>query len=213
MPTYIFTHPHDSTGEHPHVAKIHNVYEDRHFLYIVMELLNGGELFDRIQKLSKYTENDARRVFKQMCHAVEHLHSHRIAHCDIQPSNFLFAAPAEDAPIKMIDFGMSARLKDRPEKYMSKARGTLMYAAPEVLKGKYFESCDMWSLGVSRQPIIVILDSRVSVCMYIFPRHPPETAHAFLYHCYLFCPVLSAPLFSLLFSSPPPPPPTLSERR
>jgi serine/threonine protein kinase len=136
-------------GEHPHVANIEDVYEDRHYIYIVMELLKGGELFDRIRKLSKYTESDARRVFRQMVQAVDHLHTNRIAHCDIQPSNFLFATSEEDACIKMIDFGMSARLRTRPNKYMSKARGTLMYAAPEVLRGKYYEACDMWSLGVT----------------------------------------------------------------
>jgi len=77
---------------------------------------------------------------------VAFLHSKKIAHCDLKPDNFLFLTKAEDSPLKVIDFGMAKFVERR--KYFKSFCGTPFYVAPEVIRGKYAESCDMWSLGV-----------------------------------------------------------------
>jgi len=111
-----------------------------------MDLCSGGELFDRITARGHYTEKDAAKVLRQVFEALYYMHSKKVAHCDLKPDNFLFAHQGDDALLKVIDFGMSKFLQ--PRKYFTKFCGTPYYVAPEVIAGKYTESCDMWSLGV-----------------------------------------------------------------
>jgi len=100
----------------------------------------------RIQQRGQYSEKDAAKVLQQMFRAIQFLHSKGIAHCDLKPDNFLFLGSGDDAPIKVIDFGLSKFLERR--KYFKSFCGTPFYVAPEVISGKYAEHCDMWSLGV-----------------------------------------------------------------
>jgi len=132
-------------AEHPNVIKLHQVFEDAFYLYIVMELCKGGELFDRIQQ-HNYSEKDASVILRQMTNALLYIHKQKIAHCDLKPDNFLFVTQDKDSPIKVIDFGLSKFVKRRT--YFQKFCGTPYYVAPDVLHKKYNEACDMWSLGV-----------------------------------------------------------------
>lgn len=137
---------------HPNIIQIHEKFEDKNNLWLVLDYCGGGELFDRIknQPTASYAEKDAAGVLKQMLEGIAYLHQNKIAHCDLKPDNFLFETPAKDAALKIIDFGMS-KLVDRPSterKYLTSFRGTPYYVAPEVLQGKYLEHCDIWSFGV-----------------------------------------------------------------
>jgi len=132
--------------DHPHIIKLLDVCESETELHLVMELCEGGELFDRIKEKRQYSEKEAQKVLRQICLGLETLHSRKIAHCDLKPDNFLFVDKSEDSPVKIIDFGMSKALRRR--EYMKHLRGTPYYIAPEVLQGEYTEHCDMWSFGV-----------------------------------------------------------------
>lgn len=89
---------------------------------------------------------------RKILSAVKHLHEHGICHRDLKPENFLFSDNSEDAEIKLIDFGLSKRFghiqESHPSEKMHTIVGTPYYVAPEVLKGSYDFSCDIWSLGV-----------------------------------------------------------------
>jgi len=132
--------------EDPHIIKLLDVFESETELHLVMELCEGGELFDRIKEKRQYSEKEAQEVLRQICLGLESLHSRKIAHCDLKPDNFLFVDRGEHALIKIIDFGMSKALRRR--EYLKHLRGTPYYIAPEVLQGNYAEHCDMWSVGV-----------------------------------------------------------------
>lgn len=132
--------------EHPNICKLFDLYEDESDLYLVLELCEGKELFDRITERRHYTEMDACFVIKQICEGLEFLHKRKIAHCDLKPDNFLFKTMEEKSALSIIDFGMSKRLRTREK--LHNLRGTPYYIAPEVLRYDYSEACDMWSVGV-----------------------------------------------------------------
>jgi len=136
--------------EHPHLIRIYLVFEDIKDLHIVMEHCSGGELFKRITSdgvgAEDFTEKKASKIMGQIVSAVNHVHSHSIAHCDLKPENFIFTDKSDKATIKLIDFGMAKVVHWR--KYHRRMNGTPYYIAPEVLNGHYNEACDMWSLGV-----------------------------------------------------------------
>ncbi|CAK8996775.1 Calcium-dependent protein kinase 2 (PfCDPK2) [Durusdinium trenchii] len=132
--------------DHPNIIKLMDVYEDEAFLYIVMELCTGGELFDKIIEAGHYREADAKALVRQMLDAVAYLHKHHIAHRDLKPENFLFASEDKDAPLKLIDFGLSRFYQD--DVMMRTRVGTPYYLAPEVLQKNYDKKCDVWSIGV-----------------------------------------------------------------
>lgn len=112
-----------------------------------MELVSGGELFDRIVNKGFYTEADARSIVKCLVEVLAFLHEQAIVHRDLKPENLLMSGPQEDADIKLADFGLATVAK---EDYMLKTScGTLTYVAPEILRNQpYGKAVDMWSLGV-----------------------------------------------------------------
>jgi len=135
---------------HPNIIGIHNVYETEVYLYIVLELVTGGELFDKIVEEGNFSEEKARNYFIQMLEAVKYLHSQGIAHRDLKPENILLKDRNSDI-IKISDFGLS-RVTDG-NTTMQTFCGTLQYLAPEVLNTEknqagYGKECDLWSLGV-----------------------------------------------------------------
>lgn len=135
------------TVDHPHVIKLINLFEDDHNLYLVLELVTGGELFERIVQRGSYTERDAAQCVREICHAVEFLHGRGIVHRDLKPENLLYADMSENAPLKLADFGLS-KIIDQ-DVSMKTVCGTPGYCAPEVLLGKpYSKAVDMWSVGV-----------------------------------------------------------------
>lgn len=117
-----------------------------------MELSEGGELFEKIVEMHKFSEKQAAILMRKILSSVKHLHEHGICHRDLKPENFLFTDNTEDAEIKLIDFGLSKRFgaiqESHPDEKMHTIVGTPYYVAPEVLKGNYDFACDVWSLGV-----------------------------------------------------------------
>ncbi|XP_071845585.1 calcium/calmodulin-dependent protein kinase type IV-like [Apostichopus japonicus] len=132
---------------HPNVIKLHEIFESQTELFLVLELVTGGELFDRIVAKGSYTERDAASVVRQICDAVAFLHDNDIVHRDLKPENLLYANMDEDAPLKLADFGLSKICSQ--DVNMKTVCGTPGYCAPEVLYGKnYGPEVDMWSIGV-----------------------------------------------------------------
>jgi len=132
--------------DHPHVARLADVYESEDQLNLVMECMTGGELFQRVVQRKRFSERDAAEAAHQMLLAVNYIHSHGICHRDIKLENFLYEAEGSNH-LKLIDFGFSK--VNPPNHKMALSCGTLAYVAPEVLNHSYTSQCDMWSLGVT----------------------------------------------------------------
>ncbi len=140
------------TLDHPNIVKLFEVYEDKVYLFLVMEELKGGELFDRIlsraQNKNYYSEKQVAKLFKQILSGIVYCHEQKVVHRDIKPENIIFLDESEDSNVKIIDFGLS-KCFNYSKTYEMKTRvGTCFYMSPEVIKGEYNELCDVWSLGV-----------------------------------------------------------------
>mmetsp|Transcript_3381 Transcript_3381/g.8415 ORF Transcript_3381/g.8415 Transcript_3381/m.8415 type:complete len:567 (-) Transcript_3381:170-1870(-) len=131
--------------DHPHVARLVDVYESDDRLDLVMECMEGGELFHRVSERKKFSEKDAADAVWQMLLAINYIHTHRVVHRDLKLENFLYEKKNSDH-LKLIDFGFSKIWE--PNTKMALSCGTLAYVAPEVLEKNYTDQCDMWSLGV-----------------------------------------------------------------
>jgi serine/threonine protein kinase len=136
---------------------------------MVMDLMTGGELFDRIVLKDHYSEQEARDALHQIVVAIQYCHGRNIVHRfasashsllldtspltvssyrrDLKPENILYSSPENNAILKLADFGLANILK--PNELMHLACGTPGYVAPEVLRGQlYGKEVDMWSIGV-----------------------------------------------------------------
>jgi len=139
--------------KHPNIIELVEVFEDERYLHLITELCTGGELFDRIIAKTQsseghFSEHDAAKLVRDILDAIRYCHDEKgIVHRDLKPENFLFLTEAEDAPVKIIDFGLS-RHDDADLGIMQTKVGTPYYVAPEVLRREYTNSCDIWSIGV-----------------------------------------------------------------
>ena len=137
------------TLDHPNIMKVYEYFNNPNCFSIVSELCTGGELFKKIED-SHLSENVGKYVMKQLLSAVAFCHKNGIIHRDLKPENILLEeeeeATKEYFTIKVIDFGTSGKIK-KGQKY-NDVIGTPFYIAPEVLKNKYDEKCDIWSCGV-----------------------------------------------------------------
>ncbi|XP_013665898.2 calcium-dependent protein kinase 12-like [Brassica napus] len=133
-------------SEYPNVVRIQSTYEDANDVHLVMELCEGGELFDRIEKKGHYSEREAAKLIKTIVAVVEACHSLGVMHRDLKPENFLFSSDDEDASLKSTDFGLSVFCK--PGATFTQLVGSAYYVAPEVLHRHYGRECDVWSAGV-----------------------------------------------------------------
>jgi len=154
--------------DHPNILRLYDYFEDEKFVYLVLELCSGGELFDRIIEKKYYNETEARIIFKQIMKAIIHCHIQGVCHRDLKPENFIMISKDDPYTLKLIDFGLSRTFDNKEENIlqpkkepenipqgkrhtravlMTKA-GTPFYIAPEVLTGNYNEKCDVWSAGV-----------------------------------------------------------------
>lgn len=131
---------------HPNIVSLEGVYEDDDAVHLVMELCEGGELFDRIVARGHYSERAAAVVTRTIVEVVQLCHKHGVIHRDLKPENFLFANKKENSPLKAIDFGLSVFFK--PGEKFSEIVGSPYYMAPEVLKRSYGPEVDVWSAGV-----------------------------------------------------------------
>ncbi|GAB4856032.1 Calcium-dependent protein kinase 8 [Ancistrocladus abbreviatus] len=132
--------------ENPNIVTLKDTYEDDNAVHIVMELCEGGELFDRIVARGHYTERAAAAVTKTIVEVVQMCHRHGVIHRDLKPENFLFANKRENSALKAIDFGLSVFFK--PGDRLTEIVGSPYYMAPEVLKRNYGPEIDVWSAGV-----------------------------------------------------------------
>lgn len=131
---------------HPNIVTLKDTYEDDKAVHLVMELCEGGELFDRIVARGHYTERAAAAVTRTIVEVILMCHKHGVMHRDLKPENFLFANKKETADLKAIDFGLSVFFK--PGERFNEIVGSPYYMAPEVLKRNYGPEVDVWSAGV-----------------------------------------------------------------
>jgi len=138
--------------DHPSIMKMSDCYEDADYVHIVTEKYTGGELFDQIVESTNqsgcFSERRAAGIIRSLLEAVAYLHENGIVHRDIKPENILFESQEQDAAIRLIDFGLSRTHDPRTEGPLANPVGTAYYMSPEVLKGKYDRSCDLWAIGV-----------------------------------------------------------------
>ncbi|XP_050529304.1 calcium/calmodulin-dependent protein kinase type 1 isoform X4 [Daktulosphaira vitifoliae] len=131
---------------HPNIVQLLETFEDKSKVYLIMELVTGGELFDRIVQKGSYTEKDAAHLIRQVLEAVDYMHEQGVVHRDLKPENLLYYSTDEDSKIMISDFGLS---KIEDSGVMATACGTPGYVAPEVLAQKpYGKAVDVWSIGV-----------------------------------------------------------------
>ncbi|XP_022421612.1 calcium/calmodulin-dependent protein kinase type 1B isoform X3 [Delphinapterus leucas] len=116
---------------HPNIVALEDVHESPSHLYLAMELVTGGELFDRIMERGSYTEKDASHLVGQVLGAVSYLHSLGIVHRDLKPENLLYATPFEDSKIMVSDFGLS---KIQAGNMLGTACGTPGYVAKDFIR-------------------------------------------------------------------------------
>ena len=136
--------------DHPNIMKIYEYFNTDKDIYIISELCEGGELFDKITQEKYFTENSSKVIMKQLFSAIGFCHSNGVIHRDLKPENILLTKKEfnsiYDFQIKVIDFGTSAKFIKGNN--FHKIIGTPFYVAPEVLINNYNEKCDLWSLGV-----------------------------------------------------------------
>ncbi|XP_053364554.1 calcium/calmodulin-dependent protein kinase type 1D [Clarias gariepinus] len=133
--------------KHENIVALEDIYESSDHLYLIMQLVSGGELFDRIVEKGFYTEKDASTLIRQVLDAVNYLHTMGIVHRDLKPENLLYFNPQDGSKIMISDFGLSKM--EGTGDVMSTACGTPGYVAPEVLAQKpYSKAVDCWSIGV-----------------------------------------------------------------
>ncbi|KAE8711345.1 Calcium-dependent protein kinase 7 [Hibiscus syriacus] len=131
---------------HPNIVTLKDTFEDDDAVHIVMELCEGGELFDRIAARGHYSERAAAGVMKTIVQVIQMCHKHGVMHRDLKPENFLFAKKEETCSLKAIDFGLSVFFK--PGERFNEIVGSPYYMAPEVRKRNYGPEVDVWSAGV-----------------------------------------------------------------
>ncbi|XP_028084767.1 calcium-dependent protein kinase 24 [Camellia sinensis] len=132
--------------KHENIVRYKDAYEDREAVYLVMELCQGGELFDRIVARGHYTERGAATITKTILEVVKVCHAHGVIHRDLKPENFLYADASENSRLKAIDFGLSIFFE--PGQRFGEIVGSPYYMAPEVLRRNYGPEVDIWSAGV-----------------------------------------------------------------
>ncbi|XP_029691852.1 serine/threonine-protein kinase BRSK2-like isoform X2 [Takifugu rubripes] len=131
--------------EHPHVLKLYEVYENNKYLYLVLEHVSGGELFDYLVKKGRLTPKEARKFFRQIISALDFCHNHSICHRDLKPENLLLD---EKNNIRIADFGMASLQVG--DSLLETSCGSPHYACPEVIRGEKYDGrrADVWSCGV-----------------------------------------------------------------
>lgn len=163
---------------HPNIVRLHEVLSSRTKIYIVLEFITGGELYDQIVHQGKLSEKQSRRYFQQLIDAVDYCHSKGVYHRDLKPENLLLDS---QGTLKISDFGLSA-LPQQGEGLLHTTCGTPNYVAPEVLRHQGYDgsAADIWSCGVILYVIMAgylpfdetdlpTLYSKISTAAFAFP--------------------------------------------
>ena len=130
---------------HPHIIRLYEILETPHDIFLVMEYVKSGELFDYIVEKGRLGENEARHFFQQIISGVEYCHRNMVVHRDLKPENLLLDSRNN---VKIADFGLSNVMRDGH--FLKTSCGSPNYAAPEVISGKLYSGpeVDVWSCGV-----------------------------------------------------------------
>ncbi|KAI5067635.1 hypothetical protein GOP47_0018163 [Adiantum capillus-veneris] len=130
---------------HPHIIRLYEVIDTPTDIYLLMEYVNSGELFDYIVEKGRLGEDEARRFFQQIISGVEYCHRNMVVHRDLKPENLLLDSKCN---VKIADFGLSNVMRDGH--FLKTSCGSPNYAAPEVISGKLYAGpeVDVWSCGV-----------------------------------------------------------------
>ena len=132
--------------DHPNVVKIYEIFDEDDCIYLVLELLAGGELFDRIVEKDHYSEKEAADTIRPVVDAIRYCHSLGIIHRDLKPENLLYLTTEDNSIIKVTDFGLARFVENE---LATTACGTPNYVAPEIINGQgYNKEVDYWSIGV-----------------------------------------------------------------
>ncbi|XP_013372827.1 PREDICTED: ribosomal protein S6 kinase alpha-2 isoform X2 [Chinchilla lanigera] len=136
-------------GQHPNIITLKDVYDDGKYVYLVMELMRGGELLDRILRQRCFSEREASDVLCTITKTMDYLHSQGVVHRDLKPSNILYMDESGNPEsIRICDFGFAKQLRAENGLLMTPCY-TANFVAPEVLKRQgYDAACDVWSLGI-----------------------------------------------------------------
>ncbi|XP_024016886.1 SNF1-related protein kinase catalytic subunit alpha KIN10 [Morus notabilis] len=130
---------------HPHIIRLYEVIETPTDIFVVMEYVKSGELFDYIVEKGRLQEDEARNFFQQIISGVEYCHRNMVVHRDLKPENLLLDSRCN---VKIADFGLSNIMRDGH--FLKTSCGSPNYAAPEVISGKLYAGpeVDVWSCGV-----------------------------------------------------------------
>lgn len=134
--------------QHKNIVQLFDIYETSNELFLVLEFIPGGELFDQIVERGNYSEHDAAALVRQILEGIDYMHKHGVVHRDLKPENLLCSntSSTQSSNIKIADFGLS---KDVETGNLQTSCGTPSYVAPEVLMGgQYDNEVDIWSIGV-----------------------------------------------------------------
>ncbi|KAL8181035.1 UNVERIFIED_CONTAM: Ribosomal protein S6 kinase alpha-6 [Gekko kuhli] len=136
-------------GQHPNIITLKDVYDDGKYIYLVTELMKGGELLDRILRQKYFCEREASAVLYTITKTVDYLHCQGVVHRDLKPSNILYMDDSNNADsIRICDFGFAKQLRGENGLLLTPCY-TANFVAPEVLMRQgYDAACDIWSLGV-----------------------------------------------------------------
>jgi len=139
--------------DHPNILKLFEVFDTKSTLFMVLELVNGGDLYDSLKKAGRLTEKVAKPIFAQLLAAIHYMHKKNVSHRDLKPENVLVQEnEGGNIQVKLSDFGLSRATKT-DQTLMQTMAGTLDYCAPEIIQHYhtgmgYGREVDMWSLGV-----------------------------------------------------------------
>ncbi|XP_003738797.1 5'-AMP-activated protein kinase catalytic subunit alpha-2-like [Galendromus occidentalis] len=175
---------------HPHIIKMYQVISTPTDIFMVMEYISGGELFDYIVKRGRLKESEARRLFQQIISAVDYCHRHRVVHRDLKPENVLLD---KNNNVKIADFGLCNFMMDG--EFLRTSCGSPNYAAPEVISGKLYAGpeVDIWSCGIilyallcGRLPFddehVSLLFKKINAGVFSIPDHLAKPVVSLLVH-------------------------------
>lgn len=132
--------------DHPNILRCYDLIQDEYHYYILMEYCEGGELFDRLVKLTKFTTSDAAKVMFQLLSSICYCHNQNVIHRDLKPENILLVTKGDSFDIKVADFGSSTIKAFGIQ--LKGGYGSAYYQAPEVHRRTYNELVDIWSAGI-----------------------------------------------------------------